>query len=1121
MAMATKPMHTVLEQLRRLTDPQGAGELSDAELLERWASRRDQAAFEVLVWRHGPMVLSVCRRLVRQPSDAEDAFQATFLTLVRKAGSISKREAVAGWLHKVAYRVALAARTRAAKHAARTRQNPDAAGNETTQEVVWQDLRAVLDEEVNRLPDKYRLPVVLCYLEGLSVAEAARQLGWPRGTVGTRLAWARQRLRTRLVRRGLALSGGALTTFLAQAASAPLPAGLVAATRKAALLFAAGGAPAAGGVSPQVVALTRQSLRALLVGKIKSAAALALLLGLLSAGLCLAARQGLSAGEPEKRQDRPERIDGEGEGSKTVEVRKVRTDRHGDPLPPCALLRLGTVRFRQGNSLYSVALSPNGKVLASSGGNAFIHLWDAATGRQLHRLEGNGGMVHAVAFSPDGATLASTNEIAIRFWDVATGQEKRRLTAYTRTLAFSPDGTTLAGGMGRTIELWDVATGKVARQLTIKEVRKGRFAEFTGIEALAFSPRGKTLISGGWGGQGLRLWDVATGKELRQFKGHERRITAVAFSPDGKTLASGGGYGDHTIRLWEVATGEQIRLLAKQEGEIKSLAFSLDGKVLASAGGRGNRRLVLWDVATGREVRQLGRRHNEVNSLVFAGDGTTLVSGMGGSIRLWNWKTGQERLPFGGHHAYVCDVALSPDGRTVATAGGDKVIRLWSTASGQEVGRLEGHEGQVNAVAFSPDGRALASGSYDKTVRLWDVARAREKHRFTELQGIHALAFSPDGKVLAAGDYYHGHVCLWDLPACKLRRRWQQEGGVMALAFSPDGQTLATATALNKLKESLDARIHLWRVDTGKELRRLTGHTAWIYAVAFSPDGQLLASSGSDKGIRLWDTATGKELRRLGPDRDYVHGVAFSPDGKLLASTNGYRDQTILLWEVATGRERLALPGHRDYVHVVAFSRDGRTLVSGGMDTTALVWDVTGLRTAGGRPAPLSARRQQELWTALARKDAQQAHRAVWSLVARGPQTVRFVHNRLRPLVNPDPRRLARSIADLDSKQFAVRNQAMTELEKWAELAVPALKQALAGKPTLEVRRRVERLLQQLAIPSGERLRRLRAVEVLEQIGSPEARQVLRALAQGTPLADLTRDAAKAVKRLARRAGKE
>jgi RNA polymerase sigma factor (sigma-70 family) len=279
---------------RMVSLPQG-GELTDAQLLEQFVARRDAAAFEVLVWRHGPKVLGVCRHVLRHDQDAEDAFQATFLVLVRKAGSIGRRQSVGGWLARVAYRVALRAKVLADRGAARGTPAADVPAPCRPAEVIWRDLRPVLDDEVNRLPEKYRAPFILCYLDGKTNEEAARELGCPRGTVASRLAWARERLRARLTRRGLTLPAALVAAALAGNASAEvLPAALVESTRQAALLVAAGKAVAEV-ASVTVATLTKGALQTMLWTKIKIAAACVLVAGTLGAGGALA-RQAVGSG---------------------------------------------------------------------------------------------------------------------------------------------------------------------------------------------------------------------------------------------------------------------------------------------------------------------------------------------------------------------------------------------------------------------------------------------------------------------------------------------------------------------------------------------------------------------------------------------------------------------------------------------------------------------------------------------------------------------------------------------------------------------------------------------------------------------------------------------------------
>jgi RNA polymerase sigma factor (sigma-70 family) len=288
--MDSRPLRSLLERLRRTAGTPGDG-LSDAELLRRFVGRRDEAAFELLVWRHGPMVLGVCRRVLRNPADAEDAFQATFLALAGKAGGIARGGAVGPWLCRVALRAALRARTTAAKRVTQTLPadlpSPEVGGP------AERDWQPILDEEINRLPERYRRPVVLCHLQGCTLAEAARQLGCPRGTVAVRLVRARQRLRVRLTRRGVALAATLSGALVSESA---VSAALVKATVRAALGYALRGA--AGALSPSVLTITEGVLRAMLLSKIKFVAAVLLATALAGAGAAWVVTYRADAGEP-------------------------------------------------------------------------------------------------------------------------------------------------------------------------------------------------------------------------------------------------------------------------------------------------------------------------------------------------------------------------------------------------------------------------------------------------------------------------------------------------------------------------------------------------------------------------------------------------------------------------------------------------------------------------------------------------------------------------------------------------------------------------------------------------------------------------------------------------------
>jgi RNA polymerase sigma factor (sigma-70 family) len=298
--MATSQMSEVIQHIRRAVLLRDGAGMTDGQLLEDYISRRDEAALAALVHRHGPMVWGVCGRVLRNYHDAEDAFQATFLVLVRKAASIASRELLANWLYGVAHQTALKARATAAKRRTRERQVTEMPEPEIVQHDLWHDLQLLLDQELSRLPDKYRSVIVLCDLEGKTRMEAARQLGCPEGTVGGWLARARVMLAKRLVQRGVVLSGVALAAVLSQkVASAGVPISIVSSTIKAASLFAAGQAAATGAISVKVAALTEGVLKTMLLTKLKVAMAVVLLAALGLSGVGVATHRTACVVEPQ------------------------------------------------------------------------------------------------------------------------------------------------------------------------------------------------------------------------------------------------------------------------------------------------------------------------------------------------------------------------------------------------------------------------------------------------------------------------------------------------------------------------------------------------------------------------------------------------------------------------------------------------------------------------------------------------------------------------------------------------------------------------------------------------------------------------------------------------------
>jgi RNA polymerase sigma factor (sigma-70 family) len=1139
-----------------MVSKQNGETLTDIQLLDGFRAHQDQAAFALLVKRHGPMVLEVCRHVLRHHQDAEDAFQATFLVLARKSTDIRKKTALASWLHGVAYRMAMNAKRSAArrrKHEGRTGVPPVSATGGTpvlraqdpAWELGWREVQAVLDEEIERLPEKYRAVFVLCCLEGIGRAEAGRQLGLKEGTVSSRLDQARKRLQQRLARRGVTLSSVLAAAALAQnAAAAAVPPLLVNGTLRAAQLLAAGETGAAGAISANVVRLVEGAGRAMLMTKLRIGTVLFLAAGALAGGVGLAAHQVLAVKATQGKQEEAKPADAAQPTAIAEKEKQARTDRYGDPLPPNALVRMGTVRFRHGDQIEGIALAPDGRTLAAASRDQTVRIWNVVTGQELRRLPGHEGSLRYVAFWPDGTMVATIGNPpgVVHLWDAATGKELRQLQGNIQLgpLAISPDGRFVAAdNANHVIMLWEKDTGRLVHQFDTGEKK------FFG-GPIAFSPDSRTLASGGEV-EMVRLWNLATGKEERRFDvkpplpkektgpPHDAgMVRALAFSPDGRILASSAWRCP--VRVWEVATHKEIRSLQVDGAGAFALAFSPNGKTLVS-GGLGSVRV--WEVATGKEVRRFQAPQGWVSGVAFADNGRTLVSSIGSTIRLWEVATGKEIVPDRGHSARISSCILLPDRRTLVTGSSDNTIRWWDLATGKELDRFTAGSGSFYGVNLSPNG-AFAACTKEETVgetesqlgiQLWDL-KTRKKLALLWQPNIFGGFFCPDGKTLItqAWDVKEraGVFRLWDMATGKeLRIIARIANGPQGSALSPDGKLLAGVW------QGQDTNIDLWDATTGKRLHHFPGDRDFNQCLAFSPDSKLLVVADGPRTwgidsrvlyqhIHLWDVATGKKILQFGRSSSGYWPVTFSADGKTLVTAG--EDNRIRLWEVATGGERLRLEGHGGRVQGLLFTDDGRTLISTSDDTTALVWDVTGLRKVERLPAVhLSPQELEERLAMLVGDDPRKAHAASWKLVAGAERSVPWMKAHLRPAPTADSQRLARLLDDLNSDRFPVREKATGELESLAESAEPALQKALLGKPTLEVRRRVEQLLGRLRgpVPPGNRLQALRAVEALEHIGTSEAEQILESLAKGASEARVTQEAKASLDRLKKRAAKK
>ncbi|MCY2991083.1 MAG: protein kinase, partial [Planctomycetota bacterium] len=662
----------------------------------------------------------------------------------------------------------------------------------------------------------------------------------------------------------------------------------------------------------------------------------------------------------------------------------------------------------------TVAFSPDGRrALSGSGGKMMpdghsidagydytVRLWDVVRGDLLAQADTFGAPVLRVTFAPDGrAALVGSTDRTMRLFKLPEPPslqitEVRSFLGHTDRVAqavFSPDGRqALSRSADGTVRLWDVTSGKEIRHFEGHHEIPG---------CVAFSPDGQLALSGAWGelkdgnlvsGREIRLWDVATGKEIRRFQGHTSSVRAIAFTPDGRQFISASN--DSTLRLWDTQIGRELRVFQGHDGMINDMALSADGCHVLSGGQ--DKTVRLWDVTTGRELRRLEGHTESVYSVALSPDGGCALScGSDRTIRLWDVQSGRQLRLFPGHSLTVEGVAFSPDGQRALSGSVDRTVRLWDVATARELGRFDGFTAKVIGVAFSPDGHSALAAGEDSALRLlklpavdetatsavagetgqlildtetadgWLLVKQRDKvvlvldatanqkadlkpgEYQVELAGrTEGLRLSADKLSLVKGTKQVVQVRRESKPVrveiTEFRRLVGHRAGSTKVHFSPDGRYLLSC--------SWDATVRLWDVVTGKEVRRFEGQGATADCAAFSPDGRLVAGGGglamkdgkwqhTDFSVWLWDVATGKLMHRFEGHTGQVMGAAISPNGQCLV-TGGW-DGTVRLWDIPGKQSRHILKGH-SLVNAVAFSPDGRSVLSAGNDGTVRLWDA-------------------------------------------------------------------------------------------------------------------------------------------------------------------------------------
>ena len=629
-------------------------------------------------------------------------------------------------------------------------------------------------------------------------------------------------------------------------------------------------------------------------------------------------------------------------------AKRPRTDLRGDPLPPGAFARLGTSRFLHGANIRSLAYSPDGRVLASSGDDALIHLWDPTTGKELKRLDGHKGPVWTIAFSPDGDRLASGgNDCTIRIWRVASGKEVRRLgplQSDVTSIAFVRDGNHIfSGEQGGTVALWDIGRAVETRRIRGPGMRLSR---------IALASEGAILAVGSFD-EPTTLYDVSSGRKMFQLadatpspmpgrpgpaRGRQPvGACSLTFSPDGRMLATAST--DGKVRIWETVSGNERSAVGGQRGITFAVAFSPDGKQIAGSPVMNLARPFIWDVATGS-----------------ARGGGELYGNCGEAIR------------------------FSPDGKTIATGGWSSRIQLWDAAAGDELSVSSGSS-PIEVVSFRPDGGSVLTGHDDGTLREWDTDRGRPLRNIPAHRSPYAccaLSYSGDGKsLLTVGN--DGRLVTWEAGSLRKLREFggkdilfenavfSKDGNITAIG-NPRAASVSRCYTLPTLKEvgpleipprmyahffmSPRSRFIAWRpwANGESELRVWSGTSATPLSVfrclhvrdasglAFSQDERLLAVQGADKALHIYETATAKERSRLQGKGEDVMALALSSDCGLLAA--GGRNGTVYVWELSDGKQLCCLMGHTQWVHSLAFSPDTKKLISGSQDGTAILWDL-------------------------------------------------------------------------------------------------------------------------------------------------------------------------------------
>ena len=1104
---------------------------SDTELISRYTGRNDTDAFATLFHRYGPIVLAACQRVLGSSPDAEDAFQTVFLTFVRSASSIRVPAALPAWLHRTAIRTALRFKSQRVPTVSLTAGMADP--SDPFADVAWRDLRGILDEELDRLSEKYRVPLVLCLLDGCTRDETAERLQCSLNTVKRRLDAGRRLLRERLLRRGVAPLVFVVGIIERTGARASVPP-----TLTASVLEAAGRFPHYS-IGSRIVSGISCRWKMILCAALGTAA--------------IAAVLGIGSPRPQS-APRSNAIDSALVHNAATWTEPEKSDDLANDLPTGAVAQFGNPRHRVPDEIRSADLSPDGQLFAVANEGSLVRVYDVAAWRLVRRfaISPRVSMPNMIVltFSPDGRYLgfASENQYAY-LWDLQSGKQLHRFdrgNTSCRFCSFTSDGLFAIADNSK-LSFHDPASGREVRSVPVGKVRhlsRDGKLYIREVGDVGQNPDESTLKQ--------VLGDARTGKDLPAL-GNSRPWSSsygyvfdrISFAPDGKSLAYTSTRGK--VELWGL---DPIKLIATLQadvggGVVCNVGFTPDGRTLFLCAPSGD--IVRWDTTSLKELPR-SRVASYLSLYPSSGayafpDGKTFLSAyLGGLVKVWDAETGKEK-PTADHYGDGITSSLSPDGKLVAVADDSGRIDLRDTTTGAIVRTIHepgtgayerGILGGVRTMVFNPTGELFATNELVKkpprTVHRIRVIRVADGQTVKELDedfvanrgdppSLRPIGFSLDGRRLLL-DYHVGpkpFVKSWDLASEQVEEKFP--AGWYHNSLSPDRKTVATDNMKNF------GEVLLYDASSGQIKKRITLETnpkrVAGYPFAWSADGGLLVCGTSDVDVVALETAGGRELRRfhampgerqdttkLGSPGHGIQGewVGLSPDGKWVATT-GY--DCVGLWEIATGSllvtfETGPIAGRP------TFMPDNRNLLVFGCGIGRR-WNLSATLSSDLKTTPA------ELWVTLNKTDAEQAIRAANGLMAttKGRDLLR---EKLPPIkLDATTEQAKKWVADLGHQDFATREGAEKELASQARRWEKILREAARTTDDPEVGKRLTRILSPLE--SGSRLtkdelRAVRLVRAAEMANTAQTIELLREWSRGANGTILTEDAKSAFYRI-------